>query len=857
MTKMVSLTIDGVAVEAPEGTLVVDAAKNIGIDIPVFCYHPKMEPVGMCRMCLVDIGRPVIDRASGQPVLNEDGSPKIQFGPKLETACTTPVSPGMVVVHTSEKVARGRKDILEFLLTSHPLDCPICDKGGECPLQNLTMAHGPGRTRFLLDEKKHLAKRVPLGELIFLDRERCIQCARCVRFQDDIADDHVLGFNNRGRAWEIISYSDPGFDSYWSGNTTDICPVGALTTADFRFRARPWELHTAASICTQCPVGCNLSMDVRREAVSGGNWVVKRVMPRQNEEVNEIWICDKGRFGYHYTDHTPRRLRKPLVRKNGELQPVEWEEALALVGERFKAAGGNLFTLAGGRLANEDLFNLGKLTHSLGGRKALYSHMGGGELTTRLGLPPGSNFGDLGPGSAVLVVGCDLEEEAPVWWLRISQAAKRGATLIVLNARATKLDRAATYRLRYPFGSAAAAVRNLGAPGASAADQPDIQWPTVAQVFANAKDALVIYGSDGLGLPETEALAQACAALLVNTGHFGRPNNGLVAAWPRANDQGAVELGWRPSANLPADFAAAQALYIVAADPVADNPAFQDSFGGDRFVVVQDLYLSDTARLADVVLPAQAFTEREGTFTNNTRRAQRFYPAAQVKDTTIAVDIAPSSRQSAVLTRLPLIQKDALPDYTITALVADWSGVSGLEAGAASLVFSRLADETPAFKGLNYRKLAETHPQTPIIGRADMYYGGTGYANYQGLGCQLAAPEGVPQAAYPPAGDFKLPHLGAVAFPITRLYDLGATLTPSEVLHERIGEPFVLIGPDDAARLKVSEGGLVRLVLSETGLSQVVRARVDPELPVRVVLAPRSFGLPVFGLTPIELKPAN
>ena len=183
MEKLVSLTIDGIQVTVPAGTLIVNAAKKIGIDIPVFCYHPKMEPVGMCRQCLVEVGRPVVDRATGQPVLEDDGTPKLQFGLKLETACTTPVSEGMVVIGTSEKAAKGRKDILEFLLTSHPLDCPVCDKGGECPLQNLTLRYGPGQSRFNYDEKMHLAKHYPLGELIYLDRERCIQCGRCVRFQ--------------------------------------------------------------------------------------------------------------------------------------------------------------------------------------------------------------------------------------------------------------------------------------------------------------------------------------------------------------------------------------------------------------------------------------------------------------------------------------------------------------------------------------------------------------------------------------------------------------------------------------------------------------------------------------------------
>src|SRR3990172_1274886 len=364
---LITLTIDERQVQAKPGTLVVDAAKQAGIDIPVFCHHPKMEPVGMCRMCLVEIGRPVIDRATGQPVLAKDGTPKIQFGSKLETGCKLPVAEGMVVRGYTDKVKAARDEVLEFLLTSHPLDCPICDKGGECPLQNLTLKYGPGRSRYIYDEKKHLAKHIPLGDLIFLDRERCIQCARCTRFQTELVDDPVIGFSQRGRALEIVTFSEPGFDSYWSGNTTDICPVGALTTADFRFGARPWELDASASICNHCSVGCNLTFNTRREAKTGGEKVIKRVMPRQNEAVNEIWICDKGRFAYHYTE-AQGRISQPLIRKDGELKPATWDEALALIGDKFKKASGKFASYSGGRLSNEDYFHVQQLTEKLKGK---------------------------------------------------------------------------------------------------------------------------------------------------------------------------------------------------------------------------------------------------------------------------------------------------------------------------------------------------------------------------------------------------------------------------------------------------------------------------------------------------------
>ncbi len=865
MAKMVTLTIDGVQVTVPQGTLIVDAAKRVGIDIPVFCYHPKMEPVGMCRMCLVDIGRPLIDRTTGQPMLEEDGSPKVSFGPKLETACTTPVSEGMVVLGATEKVKAGRKEILEFLLTSHPLDCPVCDKGGECPLQNLTMGFGPGESRYLFDEKKHMEKHVPLGELIFLDRERCIQCARCIRFQDDIAGDPVIGFFHRGRSTDIVTYSEPGFDSYWSGNTTDICPVGALTTADFRFRARPWELRAAASICSQCAVGCNTTLNVRREAVSGGEWVVKRVMPRQNEGVNEIWICDKGRFGLQYAANSEKRLTQPLVRKDGELQPASWEDALQLVAERFSEAGSGLLTLAGGRLSNEDLFNLRQLTQAVKGQAALYSHMDGGELTSSYGFAPGTNIGAMGAESAILVVASDLEEEAPVWWLRVKQAAERGAKVIVLNPRQTKLDRYAAFSLRYPFGMAAAAVLALvnklsvlrvELPEALAELAQSTGLQAAAKAFAEAENAVVFYGSDGMGLAETGVLAQVCANLLLSTGHSGKPNNGLLAVWQRANDQGAWEMGWKPAADLAAKLQEARAVYIVAASPVDDHPSFQAAFGAEKFVVVQDLYLTQTARLADVVFPAQSFLEREGSFTSGERRVQRFYPATPPKTAPPTKVESHGINASLVLSTVRSPMQGPQADFTIAAWVAEKMGIPGLQAKHASVVFSQLAKEVPVFAGLDYQKLAEVQEQWPAVGRSDVYYGGTGYENSQGLGVQLPLAKPGGQLTWPQIEDFKLPKLGMLAFPISRLYDRGITLLPSELLHQRIGEPYVVIGAQDAERLKINRDAKVRVTFSASGLSAVVALRLDEKLPERVVLIPRSFGLPVSAPEPVEIKQA-
>lgn len=816
VVKMVSLTIDGRAVTVPAGTLIVDAAKKAGMDIPVFCYHPKLDPVGMCRQCLVEIGRPLIDRATNQFVLDADGKPKISFGPKLETACTTPVSEGMVVVTDSEKVAAARRDVLEFLLTSHPLDCPICDKGGECPLQNLTMRYGPAVSRFQYDEKMHLAKHVPLGELIYLDRERCIQCGRCVRFQSELVDDPVIGFAQRGRALQIVTFSEPGFDSIWSGNTTDICPVGALTTADFRFGARPWELHASASICHHCAVGCNLTYNVRREAQAGGKTVIKRVMPRQNEMVNEIWLCDKGRLVYHYME-SDQRLEQPLARKGGELVPVSWDEALALIAEKLRGAGSRMVMLAGGRLSNEDLFNLGELTEAQGGQKLLYSYMGGGDLVSRFAPPKGSNLGELGAGSAVLVVACDLHQEAPLWWLRLKQAAKRGAKLIVASARPTRLDKFAAHVIRYAYGEEAQTVAAFLPANVAGAPQAVQE---AAKTLTEAEDLVIIYGSDGLYLEESTALARVCAELLLKTNHTGRVNSGLLAAWQNGNLQGGWELGFRPAADLAERLEKAALVWVAAADPAGDDPVLAKALRRTSFLIVQELFMTETARMADVVLPVLANAEREGSYTSGERRVQRFYPALPPKG----------------------VVAEARPDFAIPALVGEKLGLE-MESRSAALIMERIAAKIPAFAGISYQKLAETVEQWPPVGGSDLYYGGTAYENHQGLGVVLSdvlqgeslltpAPGQTAQPSQPPAGALPV-------YPIQRLYDRGTTILPSALLHERLAKPAVWVHPATAAEHGIRDKA--RLVYEGEAVEAAVQ--LDEQVPQGIALLPRSVGL--------------
>jgi len=738
----------------------------------------------------------------------------MQFMPKLETACTNPVSDGMVVLTESEKAKEGQKGIIEFLLTSHPLDCPICDKGGECPLQNLTMEHGSSESRFPFDDKKRMDKHVPLGELIFLDRERCILCGRCVRFQSDVAGEAVIAIDERGRGSKIVSVSKPGFDSVFSGNTTDICPVGALTTVDFHFGARPWELKAAASVCAQCPVGCNITFNTRREAKADGKVVIKRVMPRQNEQVNEIWICDKGRFAYHYAE-SKERLDAPLVRTGEMLEGSSWDAATKLVAEKLNSAGEKAVVLASGRLSNEDLYNLKTLAGELGGSAVLYTDMAGGDLVAQIGVGQGTNFSDMGPGDAILVVASDLYEEAPIWWLRVKQAADRGATLIVANPRETKLDRFASFVVRYANGDEVKTVQDLGGSG------------KVAQAFAGAENAIVLFGSDGLGLEGSGDVAAACAGLLLKTGHTGKANNGLIGVWPRANDQGAWEMGFRPEADL-ASALKGKTVYIVGADPAGDDPALEKALGSADFVVVQDLFRTATADLADVVLPARAYTERGGTFTSGECRVQRFYPAVPALAGTKA-------------------------DYTITAEIAKGVGVE-LEASSPVLVFEKLASTVRDFEGLSYARLSEVSEQWPIVSRGDLYYGGTTYENTQGMGAALVSaaergetvdiPEVRKGAGLRPKEDELL------AVPVTRLYDKGATVAPAELLRERIGEATIALHPDAARKLGVEAGA--KVVVSFDGVKGEAVVKIDETISTGVALIPRSMGLAI--REPVAIK---
>lgn len=732
MADLINLTIDGVAVAVPKGTLIVDAAKKIDNDIPVFCYHPKLKPVGMCRMCLVEVGTPKVDPATKQIVKDDNGNVVIAWQPKLTTACTTPVSEGMAVRAKSPQVTEAREDVLEFLLTSHPLDCPICDKGGECPLQNLTLAHGPGVSRFDYSDKQRNDKHVPLGDLIFLDRERCIQCSRCIRFQDEIADDHVLQFHNRGRGMEIITFTDPGFDSYFGGNTSDICPVGALTTSDFRFKARPWELKATPSVCGHCAVGCNTTLNTRLNTADGG-YEVKRVMPRQNERVNEIWLCDKGRYGHHYT-RAEDRLTRPMIRRDGKLQEATWESALQLISDKLKTVSGSRVSgVIGDRLPNEDAWLFARFlrevvkTPFLSPSPALPAAYA--DVARAAGLSADADFKALGKGDVVVIVNGDLEEQAPVWFLRLRQAVvDRGAKLIVAHSRSTKMHRYAASIARFGPGLAA-------------------QWassnPPELEALKDARNAVIVFGDEKLGPRNARALASALATALAAAGHAGKPNSGLIALYPHGNTQGVCDMTGAGARAETADVA-----WLIGVGDAADAPKA-------GFTIVSELLMTDLARRADVVLPGLSAAERDGSYTSGDLRAQRFQRA-----------LPPPGEARADWWAIQEVAK---------RMGAEWSFAN------AAAIFTDLASCHPAYAGLSYGALGKTEAQWPPLGREDLYFGGTVYDNSGGLGVRTAN-----VAATGGAGPVEEPTMADLTRPEPMLYRTGDLIRRSAVLGGRL-----------------------------------------------------------------------
>jgi NADH-quinone oxidoreductase subunit G len=593
--KTVPLTINGVATEAEEGRMVIDVAEEMGVFVPRFCYHPGMKSVAVCRMCLVQV----------------EGSPK------LLPACATPVAEDMKVNTAEEEAVDAQSGMLEFLLINHPLDCPICDRAGECPLQDQTLMHGPGSTRYV-EPKRTFEKALEISDLVVLDRERCVLCWRCVRFASEIAGDEFIQLVDRGPGTQILTFKDDPFDSYFSGNTIQICPVGALTSKPYRFLSRPWNLKSSPSVCGYCSVGCPITNESRSEKLV-------RCQALPNENVNDFWICDKGRFAYHYVDAADR-LDSPLIRSEETgFEPTGWGRALDVVTERLKAAKG-IGVIAGGHLTTEDAFGISRLA-----KKTLET----ADVDSRIqdaGAPyeafielegvAGSTatLNDVENATGIVWVGPDPKETLPVLYLRLRKAVvDLGATLAVVSSHRISLDYFASHLERPAPGTEADAVASLRSAGLDLGDRPVVCW-----------------GPSSPGRDESDAarsvieFAQAIdAKVLVCPPHAGSQGMIDMGVHP-AIDAGYVRRD-EPGRDTRAILEAAAAgeidtLLIFGADPMSDFPdadLAREALAGDVFTITVEILATDTVGLSDVVLPSAAYAERDGTFTNLERRLQK------------------------------------------------------------------------------------------------------------------------------------------------------------------------------------------------------------------------------------------
>jgi len=632
MADPIIVTVDGVELEAEKGELVISAAERAGVYIPRFCYHPRMRAVGMCRMCLVnvDTGR----------------------GPMLTASCVAEVAPNMVVDTRAPEVKKAQDGVLEFLLINHPLDCPVCDKGGECPLQDQTLHFGPGETRFV-EEKRHYEKPIEISPLVLLDRERCILCDRCTRFSKEVAGDPLIHFINRGNETEVNTFPDHPFASYFSGNVVQICPVGALTSTPYRFTARPWDIERAESTCTSCSVGCRVAIE------SSANRIT-RYQGLDSDPVNQSWLCDRGRFDFEWINSADR-LEAPLVRQGSELVPSTWGRALAAAADEIKTVidthGPEAVGVIGGaRLTNEDCYAWAKLAKGVIGTDNVDAQLGDGlPADVVVGLPQ-ATIDEACRASVVISLAPDLKEELPVLFLRLRGAiVDDGLRLIEVTPKPTALSAFATALVVYRPGDAAELASAL------VADQdPDGEVAGVAAApIGAARRALAEARQNASETPSVvvilgrQSLGESADGVVGAAGVFLReiPGVTFLPALRRGNVRGAIDLGLAPgllpgrvgleegrdwfAGHWPGVPAAAgmdtgamlaaaaegkvHCLVLLGADPLSDFPdreLARRALTSVGSVIAVDTMLTDSSRHATVVLAAAGYGEKGGTTTN-------------------------------------------------------------------------------------------------------------------------------------------------------------------------------------------------------------------------------------------------
>jgi NADH-quinone oxidoreductase subunit G len=613
-SKPITIVVDGVEIEAAEGAMLVDAAKHGDVEIPVFCYEPKLgEPVGACRMCLVEI----------------------EGIPKLQTACSTPVRDGMVVYTQNDRVHEAQNAVVEFLLVNHPLDCPVCDKGGECPLQDISMGWGEGKSRYT-DPKRHFQKPLPLSPLVAIDRERCILCYRCVRFSQEVSEDAQLQLIERGDRTYVGTFDERPYVAPFHGNITDICPVGALTNYTYRFRARPWDIEEAGSVCTLCPSQCNVSFTVRDEQV-------KRVLARDNHDVDDGWLCDRGRYGFEMFN-AEERVDGPRLRGGTR---TDWETAIAKAAEGLRTADGAVAALVGDA-SNEEGYLVQRIMREALGSPHVDSRRAGsaGRGTARRLLDPqlAARVRDIDEADVVLLVGSDPLHDSPIIDLRVRKAMRRNGTRLALAGdRPTALDGGAAAVKRYAPGGATlflselAAALRLGSEAGEAAE--------VAGALRGAERIVVLWG-ERIGR-EGEGALRALLDVAAALGLERKEGSGLLEIPELSNARGLREAGCLPDAGPGLSDAPAgrsteairealesgelRSLLLFGVDPLRDFPdteAWSRALAAADHIVCFSTFDNATTAMSDVVFPLETHAEKDGTVTHPDGRIQRVRPSA-------------------------------------------------------------------------------------------------------------------------------------------------------------------------------------------------------------------------------------
>ncbi|HVY95718.1 MAG TPA: NADH-quinone oxidoreductase subunit NuoG [Solirubrobacterales bacterium] len=824
--KEVTIVVDGREISAVEGEMLHDAARKGDVEIPVFCYEPKLgDPVGACRMCLVEI----------------------EGIPKLQTSCSTPVRDGMVVHTRTEQVKEAQNAVVEFLLVNHPLDCPVCDKGGECPLQDISYGWGPGKSR-VIDEKRHFQKPVELSPLIAIDRERCILCYRCVRFSQEVSEDAQLQLLERGDRTFVGTFDDRPYVAPFHGNITDICPVGALTNYTYRFRARPWDIEHAGSVCTLCPSQCNVSFTVRDEKV-------KRVLSRDNEEVDDGWLCDRGRYGFEMFD-APERVRGPRTKAGA----VSWEQAIeaAAAGLRRSAAdGAGDGAPAQGRVAalvgdasNEEAYLVQRLLREALGSPHVDSRPSRGasrEQLVRLAQPNlSAKVSDIDEAAAILVLGTDPLHSSPILDLRIRKAIRRnGAKLAVATERPTALDGGAEAIARYAPGEAAHFLGELagalgGAENVTTPLADALREATAGGADAEPARVVVIWGDRLARDGATDALLDLASALNLSA----LEGSGLLEIPDFANARGTREAGCLPDAgpgltSLPfgshanpksrsvgmatEEIRAAlesgelTGLVLFGVDPLRDFPdtkAWEAAITAADFVVSFSMHENATTAKADVVLPLETHAEKDGTVTHPDGRLQRVRPSAS-RPEAVRPNWQVLSELSAALGHDTGIDSQPTAFAALTQAVPFYSAIEDEDIGGRGIRWqdTASADSVPAPGS------APEAERASGVGSPDTQRGAPGQPTETGDATRGVA-SGDPTPGAPTAPGTASLALGTYrdlwAGPITELNPPLKFLRPQQRLE---------IAPADADRLDLKTGDQVRVGQNGAAIEATVQIK--------------------------------